>query len=100
MSLFCIHYLLVSIKIQSRSLKYVLLICLVLLTHKFHLRKFYVFQNGAEDVKRHKWFKGLEWEDVVARKLTVSNLDCQSFRKHTVMCFSHHFDELCVLILK
>jgi len=24
---------------------------------------------GAEDVKRHKWFKGVDWEDVYYRKL-------------------------------
>ncbi|XP_060583592.1 cAMP-dependent protein kinase catalytic subunit PRKX-like isoform X1 [Ruditapes philippinarum] len=27
-------------------------------------------KNGAEDVKKHKWFKSIEWEDVLARKLT------------------------------
>ncbi|XP_069105393.1 cAMP-dependent protein kinase catalytic subunit 3-like isoform X2 [Argopecten irradians] len=27
-------------------------------------------KNGADDVKKHKWFKGITWEDVVARKLT------------------------------
>ncbi|OWF47178.1 protein kinase DC2-like [Mizuhopecten yessoensis] len=27
-------------------------------------------KNGADDVKRHKWYKGIVWEDVVARKLT------------------------------
>jgi protein kinase X len=26
-------------------------------------------KNGAEDVKRHRWFKGLEWQDVYGRKL-------------------------------
>ena len=27
-------------------------------------------RNGAEDVKTHKWFKGIDWEDVLNRKLT------------------------------
>jgi len=27
-------------------------------------------KNGAEDVKKHKWFRGLDWEEVAARKLT------------------------------
>lgn len=26
-------------------------------------------KNGAEDVKRHRWFKGVEWQDVYCRKL-------------------------------
>lgn len=26
-------------------------------------------KNGAEDVKRHKWFKSVDWDDVFARKL-------------------------------
>ena len=26
-------------------------------------------RNGSEDVKAHKWFKGLDWEDVLNRKL-------------------------------
>ena len=26
-------------------------------------------QAGAEDVKRHKWFKGVDWEEVFYRKL-------------------------------
>lgn len=27
-------------------------------------------QAGAEDVKRHKWFKGVDWEDVYYRFVT------------------------------
>lgn len=27
-------------------------------------------KSGAEDVKKHKWFKSLDWDDVLARKLT------------------------------
>jgi hypothetical protein len=30
-----------------------------------------LFQNGPEDVKRHRWFKGIEWQDVYSRKLKV-----------------------------
>ncbi|KAJ9594819.1 hypothetical protein L9F63_013856, partial [Diploptera punctata] len=26
-------------------------------------------KNGADDVKRHRWFKGMEWQDVYTRKL-------------------------------
>lgn len=26
-------------------------------------------KNGAEDIKRHKWFKNIEWEMVAQRKL-------------------------------
>ncbi|XP_063236589.1 cAMP-dependent protein kinase catalytic subunit 3 isoform X2 [Bacillus rossius redtenbacheri] len=26
-------------------------------------------KNGAEDVKRHRWFKGIEWQDVYDRRL-------------------------------
>ncbi|XP_006825885.1 cAMP-dependent protein kinase catalytic subunit PRKX-like [Saccoglossus kowalevskii] len=27
-------------------------------------------KNGAEDIKKHKWFKGIDWEEVTDRKLT------------------------------
>lgn len=30
-------------------------------------------QNGAEDVKRHRWFKSMDWNDVILKKLKVSN---------------------------
>lgn len=26
-------------------------------------------KNGAEDIKRHKWFKGVDWDNVLAKKL-------------------------------
>ncbi|KAL5005475.1 hypothetical protein ScPMuIL_018931 [Solemya velum] len=29
-------------------------------------------KNGAEDVKRHKWFKTIDWDEVLARKLVPS----------------------------
>lgn len=29
-------------------------------------------KNGGEDIRRHRWFKHLDWDDVFNRKLTVS----------------------------
>lgn len=29
-------------------------------------------QSGADDIKRHRWFKGIDWQEVLMRKLTVS----------------------------
>ena len=29
-------------------------------------------QHGAEDVKNHKWFKALNWDQVLQRSLIVS----------------------------
>lgn len=29
-------------------------------------------KNGAEDVRRHRWFKHLDWDDVYNRRVTVS----------------------------
>lgn len=29
-------------------------------------------KNGADDIKRHRWFKHLDWDDVYQKKLTVS----------------------------
>lgn len=26
-------------------------------------------KNGSEDIKRHKWYKSIEWEQVVQKKL-------------------------------
>lgn len=34
----------------------------------------YFFQNGADDVKRHRWFKGLDWDEVFYRKLKVKKI--------------------------
>lgn len=28
-------------------------------------------KNGCDDIRRHRWFKHLNWEDVYNRKLTV-----------------------------
>jgi len=33
-----------------------------------------VFQNGADDVKKHRWFKVVDWEAVPLRKMKVSRL--------------------------
>lgn len=30
-----------------------------------------VFQNGADDVKKHRWFKTIDWDAVPLRKLKV-----------------------------
>ncbi len=35
-----------------------------------------VTQNGADDVKRHRWFKGLDWDEVFYRKLKVNKRPC------------------------
>lgn len=32
-------------------------------------KRFGCLKNGAEDIKEHKWFKGIEWKDVFARKV-------------------------------
>lgn len=29
-------------------------------------------KNGADDVKKHRWFKHLDWEEVKNKKLTVN----------------------------
>ncbi len=31
-------------------------------------------QLGVEDVKQHKWFKGMDWDCVLQRKMVVSTL--------------------------
>jgi len=33
---------------------------------------YFIPQNGADDVKRHRWFKHLNWNDVYSKKLKVS----------------------------
>lgn len=37
-------------------------------------------KNGADDIKRHRWFKHLDWKDVLNKKLIVSK-----------KCFSYCF---------
>ncbi|CAK9304175.1 unnamed protein product [Gordionus sp. m RMFG-2023] len=46
-------------------------------------------KNGANDVKLHKWFKGIDWIDVFSKKIEppiipmVSfNGDCQNFEEY------------------
>lgn len=29
---------------------------------------FVCLQNGADDIKRHRWFKGVDWQDVYYRR--------------------------------
>lgn len=31
-----------------------------------------IWQNGAEDVKKHRWFKTIDWDTVPNRKLKVN----------------------------
>ena len=33
-------------------------------------------QNGAEDIKRHKWFKPIDWDAVYNKKLHVGGSTC------------------------
>ena len=42
-----------------------------------------VTQNGADDVKRHRWFKGLDWDEVFYRKLKVNKRPCLSLSRQT-----------------
>ncbi|XP_037089267.1 cAMP-dependent protein kinase catalytic subunit 3-like [Pollicipes pollicipes] len=39
------------------------------LPHAIASRRLPPFQSGAEDVKRHRWFKNTNWEEVYYRKL-------------------------------
>lgn len=48
-------------------------------------------QNGADDVKRHRWFKGLDWDDVFYRKLKVKiNVARHLFQFHLISFFFLH----------
>ena len=29
------------------------------------------FQNGANDIKNHRWFRGFNWDDVYDKKIEV-----------------------------
>ena len=42
-------------------------------------------QHGVEDVKQHKWFKSLDWDAVLQRKIVVSGSG-YPLRSHT--CFN------------
>lgn len=33
-------------------------------------------QQGVADVKQHRWFRGVDWDAVLQRKLVVSSYDC------------------------
>uniref|UniRef100_A0A0B7AUS8 Protein kinase domain-containing protein n=2 Tax=Arion vulgaris TaxID=1028688 RepID=A0A0B7AUS8_9EUPU len=39
------------------------------LLHPDRTRRLGNMKNGVEDVKKHKWFKGQNWDDVLAKKL-------------------------------
>jgi len=39
-----------------------------LLTHD-RAKRFGCLKNGADDIKKHKWYKGLEWEQLVNRQV-------------------------------
>lgn len=41
--------------------------------HLFHPIFLFIFQNGADDVKKHRWFKNINWTDVLNKKTQVSN---------------------------
>lgn len=46
-------------------------------------------KNGAEDIKRHRWFKHLDWDEVYQKKLLVcNNLFC-------LLAFFLHTTEIC-----
>lgn len=51
-----------------------------LLTHDLG-KRYGNLRDGAEDIKRHRWFQGLDWDDLVAKKIpapykpTVRSLD-------------------------
>ena len=32
----------------------------------------FILQDGIEEVKQHKWFRGVDWDAVLMRKVTVS----------------------------
>lgn len=46
-------------------------VCFVVDLIVFTIFSLYFLQNGSEDVKKHKWFKGVIWEDVPLLKLNV-----------------------------
>lgn len=53
-----------DVKNQVRSLRF--------FKYKWpHLFVAFLYQNGADDVKKHRWFKTIDWEAVPQRKLKV-----------------------------
>ncbi|XP_073986374.1 protein kinase, cAMP-dependent, catalytic subunit 3 [Rhodnius prolixus] len=40
-------------------------------------------KNGAEDVKRHRWFKSMDWNDVILKKLKPPIVPCVRFEGDT-----------------
>lgn len=56
-------------RLGNMKVRLLLLTLQLKLTISFFCKK---TQSGADDVKRHRWFKGVDWQEVVQRKLTVS----------------------------
>ncbi|XP_064614765.1 cAMP-dependent protein kinase catalytic subunit PRKX-like [Liolophura sinensis] len=44
------------------------------LLHQDRTRRLGCMKLGGEDVKRHRWFRGINWDDVLARKLEAPNI--------------------------
>lgn len=42
-------------------------------------------KNGIDDIRRHRWFKHLDWNDVYHRRITVRNL----FRSNAGIAHNH-----------
>lgn len=48
----------------------------ILSKSEFVIPNIYIeLQCGAEDLKRHRWFKGVDWQDVLLRKLKVNKFN-------------------------
>lgn len=48
-------------------------------------------KNGGEDIRRHRWFKNLDWDDVYKRKLTVRRHEIKViFTKQTKKSKKHY----------
>ena len=41
-------------------------------------------KDGSADVKKHRWFREIKWDDVLGRKLKVN---LKGFRKHHLSHF-------------
>lgn len=44
-------------------------------------------KNGSDDIKRHRWFKNLDWEEVTKKKLTVSHITFNVIQINTSKIF-------------
>lgn len=59
-------------------------ICTCFVSYSFVYAAMFLFQNGADDVKKHRWFKTIDWEAVPQRKLKVRGL----FKSVRALCCS------------